>query len=102
VLDTDTKRRIDTARDILVGKVPEHCYREFLLQNHDTDGREYADAVGRIREVLIHGSYLSQKKHRDLPGLRCRVACWSPVNRCAERPFSASINTPGCPARAIG
>jgi type I restriction enzyme M protein len=23
VLDTDTKRRIDTARDILVGKVPD-------------------------------------------------------------------------------
>ena len=23
MLDTDTKRRIDTARDILVGKVPE-------------------------------------------------------------------------------
>jgi type I restriction enzyme M protein len=24
MLDTDTKRRIDTARDILVGKVPDH------------------------------------------------------------------------------
>ncbi|MGB4333853.1 MAG: hypothetical protein WBJ41_03305 [Chromatiaceae bacterium] len=41
--------------------VIEHCYHEFLLQNHDTDEREYADAVDQIREVLIHGNYLSQK-----------------------------------------
>ncbi|MBI4986891.1 MAG: hypothetical protein HZC24_16485 [Rhodocyclales bacterium] len=41
--------------------VIEHCYREFLLQNHDPDEREYADAVDQIREVLIHGNYLSQK-----------------------------------------
>ena len=39
----------------------EHCYREFLLRNHDTDEREYADAADQIREVLIHGNYLSQK-----------------------------------------
>jgi len=41
--------------------VIEHCYREFLLQNHDPDEREYADAEDQIREVLIHGNYLSQK-----------------------------------------
>lgn len=41
--------------------VIEHCYREFLLQNHDPDEREYADSVDQIREVLIHGNYLSQK-----------------------------------------
>ncbi len=29
MLDTDTKRRIDTARDILVGKVPEDRPRNF-------------------------------------------------------------------------
>ena len=39
----------------------EHCYREFLLQNHDIDEREYPDADDQIREVLIHGNYLSQK-----------------------------------------
>lgn len=60
--------------------VIEHCYREFLLQNHDTDGREYADAADQIREVLIHGNYLSQKdieicldfdveSHADRPGI---------------------------------
>ncbi len=41
--------------------VIEHCYREFLLQNHDPEEREYPDDVDQIREVLIHGNYLSQK-----------------------------------------
>ncbi|MCR4299495.1 MAG: hypothetical protein NUV75_12245 [Gallionella sp.] len=41
--------------------VIEHCFREFLLQNHDSDTREYADDADQIREVLIHGNYLSQK-----------------------------------------
>ena len=41
--------------------VIEHCYRDFLLQNHDPDEREYAEVTDQIREVLIHGNYLSQK-----------------------------------------
>ena len=41
--------------------VIEHCYREFLLQNHDPEEREYVDDADQIREVLIHGNYLSQK-----------------------------------------
>ena len=41
--------------------VIKHCYREFLLQNHDPDVREYADAADQIREVLIHHNYLSRK-----------------------------------------
>jgi hypothetical protein len=41
--------------------VIEHCYRDFLLQNHDPEEREYPDAADQIREVLIHGNYLSQK-----------------------------------------
>jgi hypothetical protein len=41
--------------------VIEHCYREFLLQNHDADEREYPDPADQIREVLIHGNYLSQR-----------------------------------------
>jgi hypothetical protein len=41
--------------------VIEHCYREFLLGNHDPDEREYPDAADQIREVLIHGNYMSQK-----------------------------------------
>jgi hypothetical protein len=41
--------------------VIEHCYRDFLLQNHDPDEREYPDAADQIREVLIHANYVSQK-----------------------------------------
>jgi len=41
--------------------VIEHCYREFLLQNHDPDEREYPDATDQLREVLIHSNYLSQR-----------------------------------------
>ena len=41
--------------------VIEHCYRDFLLQNHDPDEREYPDAADQIREVLIHENYLSQE-----------------------------------------
>lgn len=41
--------------------VIEHCYGEFLLQNHDPEEREYPEATDQIREVLIHGNYLSQR-----------------------------------------
>jgi len=41
--------------------VIEHCYREFLTQNHDPEEREYPDPADQIREVLIHGNYFSQK-----------------------------------------
>ena len=41
--------------------VIEHCHREFLLQNHDPDEREYPDAADQISELLMHENYLSQK-----------------------------------------
>ena len=41
--------------------VIEHTYREFLLQNHNSEEREYPDANDQIRELLIHKNYLSQK-----------------------------------------
>jgi hypothetical protein len=41
--------------------VIEHCYRVFLLANHDPEEREYPEAADQIREVLIHGNYLSQR-----------------------------------------
>ena len=34
--------------------VIEHVYREFLLQSHDSEEREYPDTKDQIREVLIH------------------------------------------------
>ena len=39
----------------------ERCYREFLLQNHDSEDREYPEASDQIREVLIHGNYMSRR-----------------------------------------
>jgi hypothetical protein len=58
--------------------VIEHCYREFLVQNCDPDEREYPDAADQIREVLIHGNYMSQKDigfcmGHDLTDLRGRA-----------------------------
>jgi hypothetical protein len=41
--------------------VIERCYREFLLKSHDPDDREYSEGNDQIREVLIHGNYMSQK-----------------------------------------
>jgi hypothetical protein len=40
--------------------VIERCYRNFLLRSHDAEEREYPDAADQIREVLVHGNYLSQ------------------------------------------
>ena len=37
------------------------CYGEFLLQSHNPEEREYLDAEDQIREVLIHGNYMSRK-----------------------------------------
>jgi hypothetical protein len=41
--------------------VIEHCYREFLLRSADAEEREYPDPADQIREVLIHGNYMSQR-----------------------------------------
>ncbi|MDC8449864.1 MAG: hypothetical protein LV473_16115 [Nitrospira sp.] len=41
--------------------VIERCYREFLLRSADPEEREYPDPADQIREVLIHGNYMSQK-----------------------------------------
>ena len=62
-LDTKITEILRVVNEIQTHSKPviEHCYREFLLQNHDPDEREYPDAADQIREVLIHGNYLSQK-----------------------------------------
>ena len=39
--------------------VIEDAYRDFLLQSHDPDEREYPDAADQIREVLVRENYLS-------------------------------------------
>ncbi|MFN9491029.1 MAG: hypothetical protein ACK59Y_14780 [Betaproteobacteria bacterium] len=39
----------------------QHCYDRFLQESNNPDDREYFEDVDQIREVLIHGHYLSQK-----------------------------------------
>jgi hypothetical protein len=41
--------------------IVERCYREFLLHSADPEEREYPDPADQIREVLIHGNYMSQR-----------------------------------------
>jgi hypothetical protein len=62
-LDTKITEILRVVNEIQTHSKPviEHAYREFLLQNHDADEREYPDAADQLREVLIHGNYLSQK-----------------------------------------
>ena len=47
MLDTDTKRRIDTARDILVGRVPEHSPEIVTTPELSPNGRN-----GRLCTVV--------------------------------------------------
>ncbi len=62
-LDTKITEILRVVDEIQTHSKPviEQCYQEFLLQNRDPEEREYPDAEDQIREVLIHGNYLSQK-----------------------------------------
>jgi hypothetical protein len=57
---TETLRVVDEIQNHS-RPVIEHAYREFLVQYHDPEEREYAQDPDQIREVLIHENYLSQK-----------------------------------------
>lgn len=39
----------------------QRCYARFLEESNNPDDREYSEDADQIREVLIHGHYLSQK-----------------------------------------
>jgi len=65
--------------------VIEHAYCEFLLLNYDSEEREYPDASDQIREVLIHGNYLSQK---DID-----ICCDFDLASIVDRPGIDSIRT---------
>ena len=62
-LDAKIKEVLRVVDEIQSHSTPviEHCYRDFLLQNHDPEEREYPGPEDQIREVLIHGNYLSQR-----------------------------------------
>lgn len=64
--------------------VIERCYREFLVRSAEPEEREFPDPADQIREVLIHGNYMSQrdvaicrgfdvetlKEHEGIDGIR--------------------------------
>ena len=62
-LDTKIKEILRVVDEIQTHSKPviEHCYLEFLLQNHEPEEREYPESADQIREILIHKNYLSQK-----------------------------------------
>lgn len=62
-LDTKIAEVLRVAAEIQAHSKPiiEDSFREFLLQSHDPEEREYADDADQIREVLIHANYLSQR-----------------------------------------
>lgn len=45
--------------------VIEHCYRNFLVQNHDPEEREYPNAADQIREVLIQSTTCRRRTSRS-------------------------------------
>jgi hypothetical protein len=62
-LDTKITEILRVADEIQTHLKPviEHVYSEFLPQNHDPEEREYPDSGDQIREVLIHGNYMSRR-----------------------------------------
>lgn len=62
-LDTKIKEVLRAVDEIQIHSRPviERCYLEFLRQSRNPDEREYDDTEDQIREVLIHGNYMSQK-----------------------------------------
>lgn len=57
-LDTKIAEVLRVVAEIQAHSQPiiEHGFREFLLQNHDPENREYPDDADQIREVLIHAN----------------------------------------------
>ena len=66
-LDTKITVILRVADEIQTHSVPtiQRCYARFLEESNNPDDREYSDDTDQIREVLIHGNYLS-RRHRNL------------------------------------
>ena len=62
-IDSKIREVLRAVEEIQTNSVPtvSRCYQEFLILSHNPDGREYPGAEDQIREVLIHGNYMSRK-----------------------------------------
>ena len=62
-MDAKTRQVLQAVEEIQSHSQPmiSRCYQEFVLQSHNPDEREYPDTEDQIREVLIHGNYMSHK-----------------------------------------
>lgn len=62
-LDRKIQEILRVADEIQTHSKPviEQCYKNFLLESNNPDDREFVADDDQIREILIHGNYLSQK-----------------------------------------
>jgi hypothetical protein len=62
-LDAKVREILRVVNEIQTHSAPtiQRCYARFLDESADLEEREYPDEADQIREVLIHGHYLSQK-----------------------------------------
>jgi len=62
-LDTKIREILRVVKEIQGHSIPTigRCYDRFLIDSNDPDDREYSDDSDQIREILIHGHYLSQQ-----------------------------------------
>jgi len=62
-LDAKIREILRVVDEIQTHSLPtiQRCYARFLEESNNPDDREYFDDADQIREVLIHGHYLSQK-----------------------------------------
>lgn len=62
-LETKITEILRIVDEIQTHSIPtiQRCYARFLKESNNPEVREYPDDADQIREVLIHGHYLSQK-----------------------------------------
>ena len=60
-VDEQIHRVLRAVEEIQIHSQPviQGCYEKFLLESHNPEEREYLLAEDQIREVLIHGNYMS-------------------------------------------
>ena len=62
-VDEQTRTALRAVEEIQThsNSIIQRCYRKFLIDSHNPEAREYLLAEDQIREVLVHGNYMSRK-----------------------------------------